>query len=199
MPVRVGVVALQGGVREHVQLLEHLGAQVTAVRAPADLTGPDGLRVDAIVLPGGESTTIDKLLAMFGLTEPLRAAIRAGVPTLGTCAGLVLLAREILDPAPGQHSLGVLDVTVRRNALGSQVDSAETVLDTPLGPVRAAFIRAPIVTRVGDGVEVIARRAGHIVGVRTETITAVAFHPELTGEPGFHQQLVRAAATDAAA
>lgn len=189
-PATVGVLGLQGGVREHRDLLERLGARVSLVRSVSDLTGPDGPRVDALVLPGGESSTIDKLLRLFELFEPLRAAIAGGVPTLGTCAGLVLLAAEVVDPAPGQQSLGVLDVTVRRNALGPQVDSAETSLDTVLGPVRVAVIRAPIVTRLGPGVEPLAVHAGHVVGVRAGLVTGVAFHPELTGEFAFHRVLL---------
>ncbi len=190
MSFTVGVLALQGGVREHVGVLEGLGARVVLMRRPEDLVGPDGLRVDAVVLPGGESSAIDKLLRNLGLFGPLRDAIAAGLPTLGTCAGLILLAREVVDPAPGQRSLGVLDVTVRRNAFGPQVDSAETELDTTLGPVKVAFIRAPVVTRIGDRVQVIARRDGNIVGVRQGAITGVSFHPELTGEQAFHRQLL---------
>ncbi len=194
MAATVGVLGLQGGVREHHDLLEHLGARVALIRSPADLVGPDGLRVDALVLPGGESSTIDKLLRLFDLFDPLRDAIIAGVPTLGTCAGLVLLAADVVDPAPGQRSLGVLDVTVRRNALGPQVDSSETSLATSLGPVRVAFIRAPIVTRLGPGVEPLAVHAGHTVAVRQGVVTGVSFHPELTGEPSFHQVLLGDAA-----
>ena len=186
----VGVLALQGGVREHVRLLESLGARTAPLRVPSDLAGPDGLRVDAVVLPGGESSTIDRLLRLFGLHDPLADAIRGGLPTLGTCAGLILLARRVIDPAPGQQSLGVLDVTVRRNAFGPQVDSTETELTTSDGPARVAFIRAPEVTATGPGVEVLARRAGRVVAVRQGATTGVAFHPELTGEPLFHRRLL---------
>ena len=189
---RVGVLALQGGVREHAELLLGLGAEAAYLRTPADLTGPDGVRVDALVLPGGESSTIDRLLRIFGLFEPLRDAVGAGLPTLGTCAGLVLLAKTVLDPAPGQQSLGVLDVDVRRNAFGSQVDSAEVHLDTTLGPAEVAFIRAPRVERVGPGVEVLARRDDAVVAVRQGPITAISFHPELTGEALFHRALLQA-------
>lgn len=191
----VGVLALQGGVSEHGELLEHLGARVSPLRSPGDLVGPDGLRVDGLVLPGGESSTIDKLARRFDLFDPLQEAIAEGLPTLGTCAGLVLLAREVIDPAPGQRSLGVLDVTVRRNALGPQVDSAEITLATTLGLVRAVFIRAPIVTRLGPGVEVAARRGDHVVAVRQGAMTGLAFHPELTGEPAFHRQLLAQASS----
>jgi len=189
---RVGVLALQGGVREHAELLIGLGASVSYLRTPSDLVGADGVRVDALVLPGGESSTIDRLLRIFGLFEPLRDAVAAGLPTLGTCAGLVLLAKRVLDPAPGQQSLGVLDVDVRRNAFGSQVDSAEVHLDTTLGPAEVAFIRAPRVERVGPGVEVLTRRDDAVVAVRQGPITAISFHPELTGEPLFHRALLAA-------
>lgn len=140
---RIGVVALQGGVREHVDLLAGLGATTALLRRPDDLVGPDGWRVDALVLPGGESSTIDRLLRVFGLGDPLAAAIADGLPTLGTCAGLIQLAARIEDPAPGQGSLGILDVTVARNAFGRQIDSAEVELATAWGPARVAFIRAP--------------------------------------------------------
>jgi 5'-phosphate synthase pdxT subunit len=146
--------------------------------------------VDALVLPGGESSVIDRLLRVFELAEPLREAVAGGLPTLGTCAGLVLLARTVLDPAPGQGSLGLLDVDVRRNAFGSQVDSAEVRLDTTLGPVGVAFIRAPRVERVGAGVDVLARRGDAVVAVRQGAVTGVAFHPELTGESLFHAALL---------
>lgn len=194
MTLTVGLVALQGGVREHRLVLEGLGARVLPLRGGDDLIGPDGPRVDAVLLPGGESSTIDKLLRMFDLFEPLRASIAAGLPALGTCAGLVLLATDVDDRAPGQRSLGLMDVTVRRNALGSQVDSAETELASTLGPIRVAFIRAPVVTRVGSGVEVLARRDDQVVAVRQGTMTGLSFHPELTGETVFHRQLLDDAA-----
>lgn len=186
----IGVLALQGGVREHVRLLEGLGVNVAELRTPSDLGGADGLRVDGLVLPGGESSTIDRLLRLFGLHEPLRNAITEGLPTLGTCAGLVLLAQRVLDPAPGQQSLGVLDVTVRRNAFGPQVDSAEIDLHTAYGPARVAFIRAPLVTETGPGVKVLTRHAGGVVGVRQGRVTGISFHPELTGETLFHRRLL---------
>lgn len=189
----IGVLALQGGVREHCDLLEDLGARVTLVRQLGDLIGPDGPRVDALVLPGGESSTIDKLLRIFDLFDVLRETIVGGLPTLGTCAGLVLLAHEVLDPAPGQRSLKALDVTVRRNALGPQVDSACTSLATTLGRLQVAFIRAPVVTRLGPGVEVLGLHAGKVVGVRQGAVTGISFHPELTGETAFHRALLTAA------
>lgn len=196
----VGVLALQGGVAEHASLLEALGAQVVLVKHPEQLEG-----LDALVLPGGESTTIDRLTGIFGLRQPLIDAIAGGLPTLGTCAGLILLAREIEDPAAGQQTLGLLDVTVRRNAFGSQVDSAETELTwgateaddsgqlTGTGgqvPVKAAFIRAPIVTRVGKDVTVLARHAGQVVGVQQGHLLGISFHPELTGDTTVHRVLL---------
>lgn len=199
VPTTIGVLALQGGVREHVRLLESLGARVRPVRALADLTGPDGARIDALVLPGGESSTIDKLLRHFDMFEPLQGMIGSGLATLGTCAGLVLLASEVFDPTPGQHSLGALDVTVARNAFGPQVDSAEVALPTSLGTVRVAFIRAPVVTRVGPGVEVLARHQGQVVAVRQSTVTGIAFHPELAAAPAFHRQLLADARRNGAA
>ena len=188
---RVGLLALQGGVAEHRRLLEGLGADVALVRRPQDLVGPDGCRVDALVLPGGESSTIDRLTRLFELAEPLRDLIAAGLPTLGTCAGLIMLAREITDPAPGQGSLGVLDVAVRRNAWGRQLASAEVTLATAWGEAKVAFIRAPAVEQIGIGVEVLARHHDHVVAVRQEHIVGLAFHPELTGEPLFHRRLLR--------
>lgn len=197
----VGVLALQGGVAEHAALLEELGAQVVLVKRPEHLEN-----LDALVLPGGESTTIDRLTRIFGLRQPLIEAIAGGLPTLGTCAGLILLAREIEDPAAGQQTLGLLDVTVRRNAFGSQVDSAETELTwgdagadgTGQGtgvnaeqvPVKAAFIRAPIVIRVGADVTVLARHAGQVVGVQQGHLLGISFHPELTGDTTVHRALL---------
>lgn len=189
-----GVLALQGGVREHAALLQSLGSGVRLVRHPAELTG-----LDALVLPGGESSMMARLLRGTGMAEPLAAAIRAGLPTLGTCAGLVLLARDLVDPAPGQQGLGVLDVTVQRNAFGSQVASAETVLATTLGTARVAFIRAPRVVRVGAAVAELARYQNSVVAIRSGRIIGLSCHPELTGEPLFHQQLLALAAERALA
>ena len=182
---RIGVVALQGGVAEHVRVLHDLGVDTVLVKRPTHLNGLTGL-----VLPGGESSTIDRLLRIFGLVEPLQQAIRDGLPVLATCAGMITLAAEIEDPAPGQQTLNLLDITVRRNAFGSQVESEEAVVATADGPVAAAFIRAPIVTRVGEGVEVIAEHRGQVVGVRSGLVTAVAFHPELAGDPTLHRRLL---------
>jgi 5'-phosphate synthase pdxT subunit len=181
-------------VREHIDLLASLDAVPVPLRRPADLVGADGLRVDAVVLPGGESSTIDRLLRMFGLGEPLRDAIAAGLPTLGTCAGLIQLATRIEDPAPDQGCFGVLDVTVRRNAFGRQIDSAEMGLDTAWGLTKVAFIRAPEVVSYGSSVTPIATLHERIVAVAQGSITGIAFHPELTGETLFHQRLLDAIA-----
>lgn len=193
---RVGVLALQGGVREHARMLAVLGAEVVLVRRPEQLEG-----LDALVLPGGESSTIDRLMRLLGLRAPLRDAIAGGLPVLGTCAGLILLAERLEDPAPGQQTLGVLGATVRRNAFGRQADSSEEIVATSLGPVRAAFIRAPQVVAAGEGVEVIARRGGDladatapIIGVRAGAVTGIAVHPELTGDATFHRLLLAQAA-----
>lgn len=181
--VTVGVLALQGGVAEHERILERLGVAVRRVRRPADLDGLDGL-----VLPGGESTVFDKLARALGLAAPLRDVIAAGLPTLATCAGLIYLAQEVEDAAEGQRTLGVLDISVRRNAFGSQLDSFETTLEVAgVGLVPATFIRAPLVTRVGPGVDVVARLAdGRVVGVRHGTVVALAFHPEQTEDDSVH-------------
>lgn len=201
MPVttpRVGVLALQGDVREHLAALEACGAHAVAVRRPRELDAVDG-----IVLPGGESTTIDKLLRAFDLFEPLRSRLADGLPAYGSCAGLILLARRVLDGTADQQSLGVLDVAVRRNAFGRQVDSFEEDLDAPgLGagpddpPLRAVFIRAPWVEEAGPGVEVLARvstapAAGRIVAVREGAVLATSFHPELGSDLRVHGTFVR--------
>lgn len=189
---RVGVLALQGDVREHESVLRGLGAEVVRVRRAADLDGLDGL-----VLPGGESSVIDRLARLTGLRDPLREDIRGGLPVLGTCAGLILLADRILDAAPGQETFGGLDVLVRRNAFGTQTDSFETALVAPtLGdpPPRSAFIRAPLVEDAGEGVEVLASLPdGRVVGVRQADRIGLAFHPEVTGEDRFHRLLLEAA------
>ncbi|WP_269928560.1 pyridoxal 5'-phosphate synthase glutaminase subunit PdxT [Kocuria massiliensis] len=184
----VGVLALQGGVAEHVEMLGRLGASTRLVRRAEHLTG-----LDALVLPGGESSTIDRLTRLFDVRDPLIEAIRGGLPTLGTCAGLIMLASQIDDPAPGQQSLGVMDIEVSRNAFGSQVDSAEVTLawkGTAVDAVRAAFIRAPIVTRLGGAVEALAEHEGKVVAVRQGHLLGISFHPELTGDPSVHQELL---------
>ncbi|MFI8594312.1 pyridoxal 5'-phosphate synthase glutaminase subunit PdxT [Microbacterium sp. NPDC078428] len=193
---RVGVLALQGDVREHARVLADLGADVVLVRRPAELAGVDGL-----VLPGGESSVIDKLSRAFGMRDPIRDAIAGGMPVFGTCAGLILLADRILDGIPGQESFGGLDITVRRNAFGGQVESFETDLDVPvLGApaVRAAFIRAPVVEESGPDVEVLATLADdRIVAVRRGPVMGTSFHPETAGETRFHALFLESVRTRA--
>lgn len=171
--------------REHERVLRDLGADVVRVRRPGELASVSGL-----VLPGGESSVIDKLARAFALQRPIREAIAAGLPVYGTCAGLILLADRIVDGIEGQESFGGLDVSVQRNAFGGQAESFETDLDVPaLGtpPVHAAFIRAPLVLDAGRGVEVLARLAdGRIVAVRQGSLLGTSFHPEVTGETRFH-------------
>jgi pyridoxal 5'-phosphate synthase pdxT subunit len=188
----VGVLALQGDVREHLRALESCGVAATAVRRPGELAAVDGL-----VLPGGESTTMVKLARIFDLLEPLRERVADGMPAFGTCAGMILLADRLVGGAPGQETVGGLDVTVRRNAFGRQVDSFEE--DLPFAglddPVHAVFIRAPWVEEAGAGVETLARvadgpAAGRIVGVRQGHLMATSFHPEVGGDTRVHQQFV---------
>ncbi|KAA1245618.1 pyridoxal 5'-phosphate synthase glutaminase subunit PdxT [Mycobacterium simiae] len=187
---RIGVLALQGDTREHLAALRAAGADSMTVRRRAELDTVDGL-----VLPGGESTTMSHLLRDFDLLKPLRARLADGLPAYGACAGMILLASEILDAgARGREALPLrgIDMTVRRNAFGRQVDSFEgdigfVGLDDP---VRAVFIRAPWVERVGDGVQVLARAAGHIVAVRQGAVLATAFHPEMTGDRRIHRMFV---------
>jgi len=192
----IGVLALQGDVREHLAVLDRLGENAMAVRRPAELAAVDGL-----IIPGGESTTMIKLAKIFELYEPLRARIRDGLPTFGTCAGMILLADRIEDGAVGQETLGGLDVTVRRNAFGRQVDSFEgdISLEGIDGPMHAVFIRAPWVESVGAGVEVLARvpadpergpAAGRIVAVRQGSLMATSFHPEVGGDARVHELFV---------
>ncbi len=183
---RVGVLAIQGDVREHARVMTELGADVSLVRCPAELAAVDGL-----VLPGGESSAIDKLSRAFGMQQPIRDAIAAGMPMYGTCAGLILLADRITDGIVGQETFGGLDVTVRRNAFGGQSESFETELEVPvLGPpsVHAVFIRAPLVEQHGPAVEELAALAdGRVVAVRQGALMGTAFHPEVTGERRFHR------------
>ncbi|MBB5804168.1 5'-phosphate synthase pdxT subunit [Saccharothrix ecbatanensis] len=197
----VGVLALQGDVREHLVALAEADVLARPIRRPEELA-----EVDGVVLPGGESTTISRLLATFDLLEPLRARIKEGMPTYGSCAGMILLADQVLDGRPDQHQLGGLDIVVRRNAFGRQVDSFESDLDfTDVGDVHAVFIRAPWVESAGPEVEVLARvpespdageAAGRIVAVRQGHVLATSFHPELTGDGRVHRlfvDMVRAA------
>lgn len=185
---RVGVLALQGDVREHLQALARLGVDAGAVRRPAELAA-----VDALVLPGGESTTMARLARSFGLLDPLRERVAGGLPVLGTCAGMILLADRVEDGVVGQETIGGLDVTVRRNAFGRQVDSFEEDLHVTgvEGDVHAVFIRAPWVEQVGEDVEVLARveggpAAGRIVAVRQGPLMATSFHPEVGADSRIH-------------
>ncbi|GAB3997740.1 pyridoxal 5'-phosphate synthase glutaminase subunit PdxT [Nocardioides marmoraquaticus] len=184
---RVGVLALQGAVREHLLALEAVGAHAVAVRRPDELAGLDGL-----VLPGGESTTMDRLLRVFELHQPLRAALAEGLPAYGSCAGMILLADRIVDGVEGQRTLGGLDVLVRRNAFGRQLDSGERAVEVTAfdEPLHAVFIRAPWVEEAGPGVEVLAAVDGHAVMVRQQRLLATAFHPELTGDLRVHRYFV---------
>ena len=186
---RIGVLALQGDVREHLAMLTHLGAAALTVRRPSELTEVDGL-----VIPGGESTTMSKLARIFDLLEPLRQSAKEGLPMFGTCAGMIMLADRVEDGVPGQETIGGLDVTVRRNAFGRQVDSFEAELDVAhlSDPFHAVFIRAPWVEQVGREVEVVAtvasgQAAGRIVAVRQAHLFATSFHPEVTGDPRLHE------------
>jgi 5'-phosphate synthase pdxT subunit len=184
--VRIGVLALQGDVREHFAALRAAGAEPVAVRRPTDLASLDG-----IIIPGGESTTIGKLLVTFELLDPLREALAEGLPAYGSCAGMILLANRVLDGTADQVSLGGIDMTVRRNAFGRQVDSFEgTVAIDGVGEIDAVFIRAPWAEQVGDDVEVLGRAADSIVAVRQGSLLATAFHPELTGDRRVHELFV---------
>jgi pyridoxal 5'-phosphate synthase pdxT subunit len=177
----VGILALQGGFAAHERVLQRLGAQTRQVRVPADLEG-----LDALVLPGGESTVMTLGVEREGLSEPLRALAQAGTPVLGTCAGMIMLDRE---------HLGILDVVAQRNAFGRQLHSFEADFDVdgvPGGPVHAIFIRAPWISEYGDGVSVLAAVDGHPVAVRQGRIIALAFHPELTGEDRLHRFFMEA-------
>ncbi len=190
MSPRVGVLALQGDTREHLAALTEAGAQAVTVRRRSELDA-----VDALVIPGGESTAMSKLLREFDLLEPLRDRLAGGMPAYGSCAGMILLATEIADAGvPGREALplGGIDMTVRRNAFGRQVDSFEedVAFDGLDGPVHAVFIRAPWVERVGASVEVLARAAGHPVAVRQGRTLATAFHPEVTGDRRVHRLFV---------
>lgn len=188
--LRVGVLALQGDFREHAAVLRELGAEVVLVRRPAELASVAGL-----VIPGGESTVMDKLSRLFGLAEPIGEAIAAGLPVYGTCAGLIMLADRVLDRIEGQHSFGGLDVTVRRNAFGNQLDSFETDLDVPVigdPPVHAVFIRAPIVEELGERATALAAIAdGRVVAVEQGNLMGTSFHPEITGDYRFHELFLR--------
>ncbi|GAA4740109.1 pyridoxal 5'-phosphate synthase glutaminase subunit PdxT [Gordonia alkaliphila] len=197
MTATVGVLALQGDVREHLTALTSCGVRAVPVRRAAELAAVDGL-----VLPGGESTTMSRLLGVFDLYAPLRAALADGLPAYGSCAGMIMLASRILDTRADARHLDALDITVRRNAFGRQVASFETdlafagITDRPdADPMRAVFIRAPWVEDVGSGVDVLATvptgpAAGRIVAVRDGNVLATSFHPEVTGDLRVHQYFV---------
>jgi 5'-phosphate synthase pdxT subunit len=183
----IGVLALQGDVREHLRALAACGADTLAVRRPAELE-----RVDGLVIPGGESTAMWKLAHAFDLLEPLRKRIESGMPAYGSCAGMIMLADRIVDGIEGQETIGGIDMTVRRNAFGRQVDSFESRVTVAGTPYDAVFIRAPWVESVGAGVEVLGvaetgQYAGRIVAVRQGSLMATAFHPELTGDVRVHE------------
>jgi pyridoxal 5'-phosphate synthase pdxT subunit len=182
-PPRVGVLALQGAFREHIDTLRRLGADAFAVRTAAELD-----RADAMVLPGGESTTMDKLLRKFDLQQPLRRRLVEGMPAMATCAGLILLAREILDGLPDQESLGILPLSVRRNAYGRQPDSFERDLEIAglEAPFPGVFIRAPVIESVDPAMEVLARVDGLPVVVARGAVMGLTFHPELTRDDRLH-------------
>ena len=186
---RVGVLALQGDFREHLMVLNELGADAVPVRRVSELDDVAGL-----VIPGGESSVMDKLSRTFGLAEPLKARIAEGMPVYGTCAGLIMLADTVLDAINGQQSLGGLDIAVRRNAFGNQLDSFETDLDIPeLGdpPVHAVFIRAPVVETVGPRAHALAALAdGRVVAVEQGNLLGTSFHPEMTDDYRFHQRFL---------
>jgi 5'-phosphate synthase pdxT subunit len=185
---RVGVLALQGAFAAHARVLAELDVDAVEVRTPTHLG-----RVDALVMPGGESTTMSLLLESSGLFDPIAKRLADGLPVLGTCAGMILLSTEVLDGRSDQRSFGAIDLAVRRNAYGRQVDSFETDLEVPeLGdpPFHAVFIRAPAVERVGPGVETLAERDGRVVLARQGPITVAAFHPELSGDPRIHARFL---------
>jgi 5'-phosphate synthase pdxT subunit len=192
----VGVLALQGDFREHIAVLKSLGADAVGVRRPAELAGVSGL-----IIPGGESSVMDKLSRLFGLAEPLREAIAGGLPVWGTCAGLIMLADTVLDGIDGQESIGGLDIAVRRNAFGSQLDSFETDLDIPVvgsPAVHAVFIRAPIVETTSAAVATLASLPdGRIVAVEQGTLLGTSFHPEMTGDTRFHEYFLKKVAAAA--
>jgi len=192
--MRVGVLALQGDFREHVFALEECGVNASIIRRPSELSA-----VDALVLPGGESTAIANLARSFEMFEPIKSRIAGGMPVYGSCAGMILLADRVLDAAVGQETFGGLDITVRRNAFGSQVDSFETDLEfagITNPPVKAVFIRAPWVESVGQAVEVLAT-LDHAVAVRQGGLLATSFHPELTGDNRIHRFFIESVARPA--
>ena len=193
--MKVGVLALQGDVREHMSSLIACGVDPISVRRSSEID-----QVDALVLPGGESTTIAQLAEVFGIYDQLKKRIDEGMPVYGSCAGMILLANEILDSKVGQKTFGGLNITVRRNAFGRQVDSFETDIPFDDGSnelVRAVFIRAPWVEKVGEGIEVLASVDNHPVAVRSKTLLATSFHPEITGDHRIHRYFIEEVARPA--
>jgi len=193
--MKVGVLALQGDVREHVSSLIACGVDPVSVRRSSEID-----QIDALVLPGGESTTIAQLAEVFGIYDQLKARIAAGMPVYGSCAGMILLANEILDAKVGQKTFGGLNITVRRNAFGRQVDSFESDISFNDGStelIKAVFIRAPWVEKVGDGVEILATVENHAVAVRSKTLLATSFHPELTADHRIHRYFIEEVARPA--
>jgi 5'-phosphate synthase pdxT subunit len=187
--LRIGVLALQGDVREHIDTLKKLGCETVEVRKSSDLNSLSGL-----ILPGGESTTISKLMDIFSLREPILDFIQSGKSIFGTCAGMITLASEVLDSASGQQSLGVMDISVRRNAFGSQLDSFEQMIDFDGASLNVAFIRAPIIERVGEEVKVLSTLSdGRVVAARQHNMLATSFHPEITGESYVHEYFLKMA------
>jgi len=193
--MKVGVLSLQGDVREHVSALIACGINPVEVRRPSELA-----QVDALVLPGGESTTIAQLSEIFGLYKPIKDRIAQGMPVYGSCAGMILLADSILDAKQGQKTFGGLDITVRRNAFGRQVDSFESDIEFSDGSphlIRAVFIRAPWVEKIGPNVEVLAAVDNHPVAVRSASLLATSFHPELTYDHRIHRYFIEEVARPA--
>jgi 5'-phosphate synthase pdxT subunit len=193
--MKVGVLALQGDVREHLVSLQSCGVEAVSVRRASEID-----TIDALVLPGGESTTIAQLAEVFGLYDLIKNRIAGGMPVYGSCAGMILLAQEILDAKEGQKSFGGLEITVRRNAFGRQVDSFESDISFADGSqdlVRAVFIRAPWVEKISDGVQVLASVDSHPVAVRSKTAFATSFHPELTGDNRIHKYFIEQVARPA--
>ena len=193
--MKVGVLALQGDVREHIQSLLECGVQAFPVRRGSEIES-----IDALILPGGESTTIAQLAEVFDVYELIKGRIEQGMPVYGSCAGMILLAKEILDAKVGQKTFGGLDITVRRNAFGRQVDSFESDIpfaDGSTDLIRAVFIRAPWVEKVGESVQILASVDSHPVAVRTRTALATSFHPELTGDNRIHRYFIEQVARPA--
>jgi 5'-phosphate synthase pdxT subunit len=193
--MKVGVLALQGDVREHIAALRSCEVEAIAVRRASEIES-----IDALVLPGGESTTIAQLAEVFGIFELLKSKINNGMPVYGSCAGMILLADQILDAKDGQKSFGGLDITVRRNAFGRQVDSFESDISFDDGSdelIRAVFIRAPWVEKVSDSVQVLAAIDNHPVAVRSKTALATSFHPEITGDNRIHRYFIEQVARPA--